>query len=60
MTCGKNMLPYCVLERPYSVGLVKIVLAAGNVTSVMPWISPAAYTAFTSALVAMCYAWVRW
>ena len=42
MTCGRNMVPYCVLDRPYSLGLVKIVLAAGKVTSVMPWISPAA------------------
>ena len=41
-TCGKNMVPYWVLDRPYWLGLVKIVLAAGNVTSVMPWISPAA------------------
>ena len=41
-TCGKNMVPYWVLDRPYWLGLVKIVLAAGNVTSVMPWMSPAA------------------
>ena len=42
MTCGKNMVPYWVLDRPYSLGSVKIVLAAGNVTRAMPWISPAA------------------
>jgi hypothetical protein len=30
------MVPYWVLDRPYWLGLVKIVLAAGNVTSVMP------------------------
>jgi hypothetical protein len=51
-----------VLDRPYSLVLVKIVLSAGKVTSVIPWISPAAYTALTSALVAMCLGQVvsRW
>ena len=41
-TCGRNMVPYWVLDRPYWLGSVKIVLAAGNVTSAMPWMSPAA------------------
>ena len=35
-TCGRNMAPYWVLLRSYSVGSVKIVPAAGKVTSVMP------------------------
>ena len=35
-TRGRNMAPYWVLRRSYSVGFVKIELAAGNVTSVMP------------------------
>jgi hypothetical protein len=30
------MSPYWLAERPYEDGEVKIVLAAGNVTSVMP------------------------
>jgi hypothetical protein len=41
-TCGKNMAPYWVLDRPYWLGSVKIVLAAGKVTRAMPWMSPAA------------------
>ena len=32
--------PYCVFERSYSVGSVKIVLAAGNVTSAIPCDEP--------------------
>jgi len=52
-TCGRNMVPYWVLDRPYSLGLVKMVLAAGNVTSAIPCTSPAAYTVLTSGLVAM-------
>ena len=55
-TCGTNMAPYWVFDRPYWLGSVKIVLAAGKVTSVMPWISPAPLTALISALVAMA-AW---
>jgi hypothetical protein len=41
-TCGRNIVPYCVLERLYCRESVKTVLAAGNVTSTMPWTSPAA------------------
>ena len=41
-TCGRNKAPYCVLERSYSAGSVKIVLAAGNVTRTMPCTTPAA------------------
>ena len=36
------MAPYWLLDRSYSSGSVKIVLAAGNVTRTMPWTSPAA------------------
>jgi len=35
-TCGRKSAPYCVLDRSYSDGSVKTVLAAGNVTSAMP------------------------
>ena len=42
--CGKNMIPYWPRDRSYEPGLVKIVLAAGKVTSAMPWTSPAALT----------------
>ena len=42
MTCGRNMVPYWVLDRSYCAGSVKIVLAAGKVTSTMPCTSPAA------------------
>lgn len=52
-TCGTNMAPYCVLLRSYPEGSVKIELAAGNVTSVMPWTSPARLTALFSALDAI-------
>jgi hypothetical protein len=41
-TCGRNRNPYWVLDRPYWLGLVKIVLAAGKVTSAIPCTSPAA------------------
>jgi hypothetical protein len=41
-TCGRNMVPYWVLERSYWVESVKIVLAAGKVTSTMLCTSPAA------------------
>jgi hypothetical protein len=41
-TCGRKRVPYCVLVRPYSSGLVKIVLAAGKVTSTIPCAAPAA------------------
>jgi hypothetical protein len=36
ITCGRNNAAYCVLDRSYSEGSVKTVLAAGNVTSTMP------------------------
>jgi hypothetical protein len=42
ITCGRNSPPYCVLERSYSDGSVKIVLAAGKVTSATPWTTAAA------------------
>ena len=42
ITCGRNSAPYCVLERSYSAGSMKTVLAAGNVTSTMPCATPAA------------------
>ena len=41
-TWGRNIAPYWVLDRPYSAGSVKTVLAAGNVTMTMPWTRPAA------------------
>ena len=41
ITCGTNSPAYCVLERSYSAGSVRIVLAAGNVTSAMPCAMPA-------------------
>jgi hypothetical protein len=41
-TCGRKSAPYCVLERSYSDGSVKIVLAAGKVTSTIPCTTPAA------------------
>ena len=42
------MPPYAVLDRLYSRGLVKMMLAAGNVTSANPWMRPAVYTALIS------------
>jgi hypothetical protein len=56
-TWGRNMAPYWVLLRSYSVGSVKIELAAGKVTKEMPWTSPARLTTWLSALYAM--SWVR-
>jgi hypothetical protein len=41
-TCGRNIVPYWVLDRAYSPGSVTIVLAAGKVISTTPWTSPAA------------------
>ena len=41
-TWGRNSVPYCVFERSYSEGSVRMVLAAGNVTSAMPCTTPAA------------------
>ena len=40
-TWGTNRRPYCVFDRSYSSGSVKIVLAAGKVTSTMPWTTAA-------------------
>jgi hypothetical protein len=42
------MAPYWVLDSPYLALLVKMVLAAGNVTRTMPWTSPAALTTVRS------------
>ena len=42
MTWGTNRSPYWVFERSYWFGSVKIVLAAGNVTSTIPCTPPAA------------------
>ena len=39
---GQDMVPYCVLDRSYCPGSVKIVLAAGKVTSTIPCTAPAA------------------
>ena len=52
-TCGRKSAPYCVLERSYSAGSVRIVLAAGNVTSAIPCTIPAAYTTVVSFRVAI-------
>ena len=41
-TCGRKSVPYCVFERSYSDGSVRIVLVAGKVTSAMPCTTPAA------------------
>jgi len=35
-TCGTNIVPYRALSKPKPSGLVKIALAAGNVTSARP------------------------
>jgi hypothetical protein len=42
ITFGRNSVPYCVLERSYSDGSVRMVLAAGKVTSTIPWTTAAA------------------
>ena len=52
-TCGRNMSPYWVLDNPYSLLAVKMVLAAGNVTSTMPCTSPAALTTVRSVFDAI-------
>jgi hypothetical protein len=41
ITWGRNIAPYCELERSYSFGSVKIVLAAGELTRTMPCRRPA-------------------
>jgi hypothetical protein len=52
VTCGTNMTPYWVPDRSYELRLVKIVLAAGKVTSAMPWTRPAALTTAPCAPIA--------
>jgi len=52
-TCGRNMSPYWVLDSPYSLVEVKMVLAAGNVTRTMPCTSPAALTTVRSVFEAI-------
>src|SRR5262249_43853859 len=52
-TWGRNMFPYWELDSPYSLLLVKMVLAAGKVTSTMPCTSPAALTIVRSVLEAI-------
>ena len=42
IACGRNSPPYAVLDRSYQSGLVRIELAAGNVTSATPCARPAA------------------
>ena len=39
-TCGMNIAPYCALDKWKAVGLANIALAAGNVTSARPCITP--------------------
>jgi Uncharacterized protein conserved in bacteria (DUF2252) len=51
----RNMAPYWLLDSPYSLVEVKIVLAAGNVTSTMPCTSPAALTTVRSVFEAICH-----
>src|SRR6516165_1711612 len=52
-TCGRNMVPYWVLDSPYSLFSVKMVLAAGKVTRTMPCTSPAALMIVRSVLEAI-------
>src|SRR5215831_10172807 len=54
-TCGRNMSPYWELDSPYWLLLVKMVLAAGNVTRTMPCTSPAALTTVRSVFEAIRY-----
>jgi len=44
------MFPYCVLESPYSLFSVKMVLAAGKVTRTMPCTRPATLTTLRSVV----------
>ena len=44
------MSPYWVLDSPYSLFSVKMVLAAGNVTRTIPCTSPAALMTVRSVL----------
>ena len=57
-TCGRNMAPYWLLDSPYSLSLVKIVLAAGNVTRTMPCTSPAALATVRSVSEAIRHPWL--
>ena len=52
ITWGRKRTPYCVFERSYSEGSVRIVLAAGKVTSAMPCTTAAALTTVFSVCVA--------
>ena len=52
-TWGRNMAPYWVLDSPYSLVSVKMVLAAGNVTRTMPCASPAALMIVRSVVEAI-------
>src|SRR5450631_2149270 len=52
-TCGRNMAPYRLLDSPYSLLSVKIVLAAGNVTRTMPCTSAAALMTVRSVFEAI-------
>src|SRR5215467_5340588 len=63
ITCGRNIVPYWVLDRPYWLFSVKIVLAAGNVTSTTPWTRPATLTTPVSAFDATpsgCWEFTGW
>src|SRR4029077_16469961 len=50
---GQEHGPYWVLDSPYSLVSVKMVLAAGNVTRTMPCASPAALMIVRSVLGAI-------
>src|ERR1700755_242519 len=50
---GRNMAPYWLLDSPYSLVSVNMVLAAGNVTRTMPCTSPAALMTVRSAFEAI-------
>ena len=52
-TWGRNMAPDWVPDSPYSLLSVKIVLAAGNVTSTMPCTSAAALMTVRSVFEAI-------
>ncbi len=52
-TWGRNMAPYWLLDSPYSLVSVNMVLAAGNVTRTMPCTSPAALMTARSVVEAI-------
>src|SRR5215469_11308608 len=54
ITWGTNIAPYWEFERWYASEAIKMVLAAGKVTRVMPCTSAAAFTVRFSSVVAMC------